>query len=48
MISQAQVESQEQVESDPIHGSLGPAPIRMEDLGPDAAFEESQRRKRPI
>lgn len=29
-----------QVESDPIHGSLGPPPVKLEDLHPDQQFEE--------
>jgi hypothetical protein len=36
-----------QVESDPIHGSLGPPPVKMEDLTPEQQFEEGQRRMPP-
>ena len=35
------------IQSDPIHGSLGPAKIKMEDLTPEQQFEEGQRRKSP-
>ena len=33
--------------SDPIHGSLGPPPVKMEDLTSDQQFEEAQRRMPP-
>jgi hypothetical protein len=36
------------IQSDPIHGSLGPAKIKMDDLTPEQQFEEAQRRKAPV
>tara|TARA_B100000513_G_C11824332_1_gene160163 strand:- start:123 stop:608 length:486 start_codon:yes stop_codon:yes gene_type:complete len=36
------------IQSDPIHGSLGPAKIKMDDLTPEQQFEEAQRRKTPV
>lgn len=36
------------IQSDPIHGSLGPKKIDMDDLTPEQQFEESQRRKKPV
>jgi hypothetical protein len=36
-----------QVESDPIHGSLGPPKVKLDDLLPDQQFEERQRRMPP-
>ena len=36
------------IQSDPIHGSLGPKKIDMDDLTPEQQFEEKQRRKKPV
>lgn len=41
------ISSAAQLKSDPIHGSLGPPVVNINDLGPEAAFEESQRRMPP-
>lgn len=41
------ISSAAQLESDPIHGSLGPPKVDMKDLGEAAAFEEKQRRMPP-
>jgi len=36
------------VQSDPIHGSLGEPQIKLRDLTPEQAWEEKQRRKKPL
>lgn len=36
------------IQSDPIHGSLGPKKIDLDDLTPEQQFEEKQRRKKPV